>query len=87
MEASLVYSDTSVSSTDGTISVGHHTSSINFLNLNTTTDAVVKLNGQYSVVIPKAPSGGGWDYTEIFGDYTKFEVVTANVSLAVFAVG
>ena len=87
MEASLVYSNTSVSSADGTISVGHHTSSIGFLNLNTTTDAVVKLNNQFSVLIPKAPSAGGWDYTEIYGDYTKFQVITANVSLAVYAVG
>lgn len=87
MQGSLVYSDTAVASTDGVISIGHHTDCINFFNTNTTTDAVVKLNNQFSVLIPHTPSGATGMYTKIYGDYTKFEVITSSVTLSVFAIG
>ena len=84
---SLVYSDTSVTSVAGEVSVAHHTSAIYFWNKSTSTDAEVKLNGIYSIIIPQSASGGEGSYTQIFGDYTKFEVITAAVDLAVYAVG
>lgn len=85
--SSLVYSDTSVTSVAGEVSVGHHTGAIYFWNKSTSTHAEVKLNGIYSVIIPHSASGGEGVYTEIIGDYTKFEVITTSVDLAVYAVG
>ena len=85
--SSLVYSDTSVTSVAGVVSVGHHTSAIYFWNKSTSTDAEVKLNGIYSIIIPQSASGGEGLYIEIIGDYTKFEVITTSVDLAVYAVG
>ena len=87
MQGSLVYSDTAVASTDGSISVGHHTDYIAFWNKNSATDAVVKLNNQFSVLIPHTPTTAAGTYTKIYGDYTKFEVITTSVELSVFAVG
>jgi len=88
MEGStLIYSDTSVTSADGEVSISHHTTAIYFWNKNTSTDAVVKLNGRHSVIIPQSASGGEGMYTEIIGDYTKFEITTATVDLAVYAIG
>jgi len=86
MSESIVYSNVSVSSATGLVSVGQHTTSINFLNLDSSTNATVELNGgPVRVVIPAKDSGGG--YVEIEGDYTKFQVITASVNLAVFAIG
>lgn len=87
MQGSLVYSDTSVTSADSAVSIGHHTDYICFLNKDSNIDATVKLNNQFSVLIPHSSSNGTRLYTKIDGDYTKFEVITANVDLSVFAVG
>ena len=79
----IVYSNTSVDSTANAVSIGQHTSAINFINLDGSTNAVVKLNGgPHQVLIP-----AGKNYVEVEGDYTKFRVVTAGVTLAVFAIG
>ncbi len=79
----IVYSNTAVDSTANAVSIGQHTSAINFINLDGSTNAVVKLNGgPHQVLIP-----AGKNYVEVKGDYTSFQVMTAGVTLAVFAVG
>jgi hypothetical protein len=51
--------------------------------LDGSTNAVVELNGgPHRVVIPAAKN-----WVEVEGDYTQFKVVTANVSVAVYAIG
>lgn len=85
-EQTLVYSDTAVTSADGEVSIGRHTSCIKILNLSASADAVVKLNGgPLSVLIPSTNTAPG--YIEIFGDYTKFEVITSAVTVSVMAFG
>ncbi|HCC81102.1 MAG TPA: hypothetical protein DEQ25_07330 [Methylophaga sp.] len=81
--SSIMYSNISVDSTDSTITFAHHTDGIYFHNTHATTDATVKLNNHVSVLIP----AGGTEYVCIPGDYTQFQVITASVTLAVFAVG
>jgi hypothetical protein len=82
-EMGVVYSSTAVTSANGEVNTNHHTSCIHFLNTNDTTNAVVKLNGgPHKVLIP-----AGKNYVEVKGDYTKFEVETAGITLAVFAIG
>ena len=81
--SSVIYSNISVSSTDSNITLGHHTDGIYFHNPPASTAATVKLNNHVSVLIP----AGGSEYVCIPGDYTEFEVITASVTLAVFAVG
>ena len=81
--STIVYSDTAVASTDGEISLSHHTSAIYFHNTHASTAASVKLNGNRSVLIP----AGGTTYVCVPGDYTKFEVTTTSVTLAMYAVG
>lgn len=80
---SIVYSDIAVTSADGEISTNSHTHTIYFWNQHASTNATVKLNGKHQVVIPAASNF----YIEIKGDYTKFEVITASVTLSVFAIG
>ena len=87
-EHGIVFSNTaatSTSGTDGVVSLNTHTSCIHFYNTHASTAATVKLNGgPHQVVIPAKDSGGG--YVEIEGDYTKFQIMTAGVTLAVYAV-
>ena len=87
-EHGIVFSNTAATSTSGAsgvVSLNTHTSCIHFYNTHATTDATVKLNGgPHQVVIPAKDSGGG--YVEIEGDYTKFQIMTAGVTLAVYAV-
>lgn len=81
----IVYSSGQVADTDGEINYDHHTYVIFFAN-KVDNWVEVKLNGgPRSVWIPPSTQYGG--YTEVYGDYTKFEVVTASSSVAVFAVG
>jgi hypothetical protein len=87
MNGTLVYSDTAVTSADSVVSIGRHTIKIAFFNTNNTTSAEVKLNNQFTVLIPHSPANGSHVYHEIDGDYTKYEVLTAGVTLAVYAIG
>ena len=87
MHGSLVYSDISVVSTDGSQSLNHHTSAIYFWNQNSTTAATVVLNGIYQVVIPPSPANGTHMYHCIPGDYTRFQISTASCTLSVYAIG
>lgn len=87
-EMGIVYSSTAVTSTSGTagvVSLNAHTNCIHFYNTSDKTDAVVKLNGgPHQVVIPAYRTGAG--YVEIEGNYTQFQVMTAGVTLAVYAI-
>lgn len=83
-DKNLIYSNTSVTSASGVVSIGRHTDLLSFLNTHETTGAVVKLNGgPYTVLIPPGFVG----YTEVHGDFTRFEIITANVVIAVMAFG
>ena len=83
---SLVFSRTALTSADGAVSIGRHTSLIKLLNQDPTTNAVVKLNGgPLTVLVPAINSGAG--YLTVDGDYTSVEVVTAAVTIAVMAFG
>lgn len=76
---------TSASGASGVVSINGHTKCIHFYNTSASTDATIKLNGgPHQVVIPAISSGGG--YVEIEGDFTTFQVMTAAVTLAVYAV-
>lgn len=86
MSSHIVYSNVSVSSTAGQVNLGQHTDAIYFLNLDNSTNAQIKLNGgPHIVLIPHSNHKMG--YVTIPGDYTSFEIITASVSLAVFAIG
>lgn len=87
MYGTILYADTSVASTDGEISISHHTTAVHVLNTNSSTDATIKLNGTYQVIIPHTPNQATGVYVCIPGDYTKLEVLTAGVTLSIFAVG
>jgi hypothetical protein len=79
----IIYSNTAVDSTANTVSINGHTTCIHFVNTHSSTNAVVKLNGgPHQVLIP-----AGKNYVEVEGDYTKFQVMTAGVTLGVFAIG
>jgi len=81
----IVYSNTAVTSASGAVSLNTHTTCIYFYNTHATNNATVKLNdGPHQIVIPAQNSGGG--YVAVEGDYTKFEVITASITLAVYAV-
>jgi hypothetical protein len=87
MNGSLVYSDIATDSTDGEISLNYHTSAIHILNTNSSTDAIVQLNGIYQILIPHTPNQATGSYVCIYGDYTKIQVITTAVTLSVFAIG
>lgn len=87
MQGTIVYANTSIASTDGEISINHHTGAIYLLNLSSSTNAVVKLNGTHQVLVPHTPTQSNGIYACIPGDYTKIEVVTASVSISVYAIG
>ena len=87
MYGTTVYADTAIASTDGEISINHHTSAIHVLNTNSSTDATIKLNGIFQFVIPHTPTQSSGIYVCIPGDYTKIEVITSGVTLSVFAIG
>lgn len=84
-EGSVVYSSTGVTSAANTVNTNHHTYAIYFWNNDVNTDAVIKLNGgPHQVVLPH---GNNHHYVCIPGDYTSFQVMTANVTVSVYAIG
>lgn len=79
----IVYSNTAVTSAENEVSINGHTTCVHFINTHSSTNAIVKLNGgPHQVLIP-----AGKNYVEVEGDYTKFQVMTAGVTLAVYAIG
>lgn len=87
MYGSLVYSNTGITSTNNTVAINHHTNSIFLLNTSTTTDATVRLSDSFNVLVPKTPSSGAGVYVQVPGDYVSVQVITAGVTIAVYAVG
>lgn len=87
MHGTLVYANTGISSTNGAVSIGQHTTCLRLWNQNNTTIASVKLNGKYTIAVPPSPAGGSHIYHEICGDYTTIEVVTAGCTISVYAIG
>lgn len=87
MYGSLVYSNTAITSASGVVNFGHHTSAVFILNLDATNDAVIKLNNQYLLNIPHTPNQATRAYVKIPGDYTEMQVITANITVSVFAIG
>lgn len=82
----IVYSDTSVTSADGAITIGQHTDAIYITNLDNSTNAIVRLNGgPHEVLVPHKGHLDG--YIKIPGDYTRFQVITSGITLAIYAVG
>lgn len=87
MYGSMVYSSTGITSLDGVVNLNHHTSSLYITNLDKDDDATIKLNGVYSVILPHVPNGAAHVYHHIPGDYTTIEVLSANATIAFYAVG
>jgi len=85
--SSIVYTTTAIASTDGVVPIGHHTDYLFVWNANSTTSAVIELNGRHQVLIPHSPTNGSHMYHKIPGDYTTIKVVTAGVTLSAYAVG
>jgi hypothetical protein len=87
MYGSLVYSNTLITPADGVVSIGQHTSAVYVVNLSKNHDTTIKLNGKYNIFLSHVPNGVVHQYEKIPGDYTTVEVLTANTSIAIYAVG
>lgn len=87
MYGSLVYSSISLTPADGVVSIGQHTSAIFVCNLDKDEDTTVRLNGKYNIFLSHVPNGTVHQYEKIPGDYTTIQVLTANTSIAIYAVG
>lgn len=87
MYGSLVYSNVSITPDDGVVNIGHHTSAIFVSNLDKDENTTIRLNGKYNIFLSHVPNGAVHRYEKIPGDYTTIEVLTANTSIAVYAVG
>lgn len=81
----MVFSMPNVTSVDGVVNIGRHTSQIAFMNQGS--DFVeIKLNGRYTIKIGHGQQEAHF-YNVIDGDYVNFEVLTANSTLSVYALG
>ena len=81
----MVFSMTDVTSTDGVINIGRHTSQIAFMNQGS--DFVtIRLNGKFDVKIGHGQTEAHY-YNVIDGDYVTFEVLTAGDTVSVYALG
>lgn len=87
MNSTIVYTNTSFSSANNTISIGHHTDALYIHNLDHTVPAIVELNGKHRVLIPDSPNAGAHMYHCIPGDYTTIKVLTVGPILCMYAVG
>jgi len=86
IDGHIVYSNTSLTDSDGEQTISHHTYAIYIANVDTNHWIEVKLNGKHSVMIPDG-SGHVHDYVHVPGDYNTIEVVTASSEIAVYAIG
>lgn len=84
-DRNLIYSNPSVSSTDGVVSLNHHTDSISFMN-QSSDFCDIKLNGRFTIKIGHGQTEAHY-YNLIEGDFTTFQVLTEGVTISVFAVG
>lgn len=81
----MVFSMVDVTSSNGVVNIGRHTSQIGFMN-QSADFADVKLNGKFVVKIGHGQAEAHF-YNVFDGDYTTFEVLTANVTLSMYALG
>lgn len=81
----MVFSMTDVTSADGVVNIGRHTSQIGFMN-QSLDFADIKLNGRYTVKIGHGQQEAHF-YNVFDGDYTTFQVLTANTTISVYALG
>jgi hypothetical protein len=83
----IVYSNGSLSDSDGEIQFAGHTTDLYIANVDTNHWVEVKLNGgPWAVWIPDA-NNHNHQYVHIPGDYTKIQVMTASSNVSVYAVG
>ena len=82
---SLVFSMPDVTSADGVINIGHHTSQIAFMNQGADF-AEVKINGKFIIKIGHGQVEAHF-YNIIDGDYTTFEILTADTTISMYALG
>lgn len=81
----MIFSMTDVTSADGIIHIGRHTSQIAFMNQGADF-ATIRLNGKFDVKIGHGQQEAHF-YNTIDGDYVTFEVLTAGDTLSVYALG
>lgn len=81
----MVFSMPNVTSADGVVSIGRHTSQIAFMN-QSLDFADIKLNGKFTVKIGHGQTEAHF-YNVIDGDYVTFEILTANTTISVYALG
>lgn len=84
-ENNMVYANTLVTSANGVINIGRHTSQIAFMN-QSIDYADIKLNGNFTIRIGHGQVEAHF-YNIIDGDYTTFQIMNANVDIAVYALG
>lgn len=87
MEGSVVYTNTSFTSASGVLHTNHHTYEVYICNFSNNDNATVLLNGIHNILIPHTPNQSPYQYVKIPGDYTTIECLTANVTMAMFAIG
>ena len=81
----MIYANPSVSSADGVVNIGHHTSQIGFMSYSLE-HCRVKLNGKFIINVAHGQIQAHF-YNVFDGDYTTFEILTPDVELAVYALG
>lgn len=84
-EDTMVFSNPNSTSADGVVQLNHHTSEIGFMS-QSIDFAEVKLNGKFTVKIGHGQVEAHF-YNVFRGDYTTYEILTANVTLSVYALG
>ena len=81
----MIFAMPNVTSADGVVHIGRHTSQIGFMN-QSGDFAEVKLNDQFTVKIGHGQVEAHF-YNVFDGDYTTFEVLTANTTVSMYALG
>lgn len=84
-EQSMIFSMTDVTSTDGVVHIGRHTSQIAFMNQGANF-VTIRLNGTFDIKIGHGQQEAHF-YNAIDGDYTTFQVITAGETLSMYALG
>lgn len=84
-EQSMIFAMTDVTSADGVVHVGRHTSQIAFMNQGS--DFVtIRLNGKFDIKIGHGQQEAHF-YNIIDGDYPTFQVMTDGDTVSVYALG
>jgi len=86
MTMGIIYSGI-INSTNGEITFPGHTYAVYLINKDHNDWVQVKMNGgPHSIWLADA-NGHAHAYTEVPGDYTKIQVMTASANVAVYAIG